>query len=93
VASSHWRHRTIRICGGDLTSGPRDDCPGSLHDFPLPSGYGDASEAAERRLRHRWRNVRCPACGLYGWQPGDPTGDPCDQRVPAGQTTTTPPAR
>ena len=27
VASSHWRHRTIHICGGDLTSGPRDDCP------------------------------------------------------------------
>ena len=71
------------ICGGDLTSGPRDDCPNVLHDFPLPAGYVDASEAAEKRLRHRWHNARCPDCGLYGWRPGDPTGDLRDQRVPA----------
>ena len=74
------------ICGGDLTSGPRDDCPNVLHDFPLPAGYVDASEAAEKRLRHRWRNARCPDCGLYGWRPGDPTGDLRDERVPAPVT-------
>ena len=83
MASSHWRHRTSYICGGDLTSGPRDDCPHKLHDYPLPAGYVDASEAAERRLRNRWASKRCPSCGLYGWQPGNPTGDPCDQSVPA----------
>ena len=74
------------ICGGDLTSGPRDDCPNVLHDFPLPAGYVDASEAAEKRLRHRWHNARCPDCGLYGWRPGDPTGDLRDERVPAPVT-------
>ena len=76
-------HPAIYLCGGDLASGPRDDCPNQLHDFPLPAGYVDASEAAGRRLQHRWRQVRCPACGLYGWQPGDLTGCPCDERVPA----------
>jgi hypothetical protein len=83
MASSGWRPGAIYLCGGDLTSGPRDACPDPLHDFPLPAGYTDASEAADSRLRHRWTQRRCPACGLYGWRPGDPTGDPCDERVPA----------
>jgi hypothetical protein len=72
-----------RICGGDLRSGPRDECPDRLHDFPLPSGYVDASEAAERRMQRGWGNKRCARCGLYGWEPGRPTGDPCDEPVPA----------
>lgn len=65
------------ICGGDLTSGPRDDCPDELHDYPLPAGYTDASEAAARRLYKLWTQARCAGCGLYGWRP-------CDERVPAG---------
>lgn len=73
----------LLICGGDLRSGPRDPCPNPLHDYPLPEGYGDAAEAAERRIYRRWASKKCPQCGLYGWQPGDPTGDPCDERVPA----------
>lgn len=73
----------LRICGGDLRSGPRDACPSVLHDFPLPDGYVDAAEAAERRIRRRWASAECRDCGLYGWQPGDPAGDPCDEQVPA----------
>ena len=75
------------ICGGDFRSGPRDDCPDPLHDYPLPSGYVDADEAAHRRLYKGWSQSRCPRCGLYGWQPGRPTGDPCDERVPAKDST------
>ena len=77
----------IYICGGDLRSGPRDDCPDRLHDYPLPSGYVDASEAAHRRLYKRWSQARCGRCGLYGWIPGDLTGDPCDERVPVKDGT------
>lgn len=73
----------LRICGGDLRSGPRDACPNVLHDFPLPEGYVDEGEAAGLRIRNRWTCSECPDCGLYGWRPGDPTGDPCDERVPA----------
>jgi hypothetical protein len=73
----------IYLCGGDSRSGPRDTCPDTLHDYPLPAGYVDASEAADRRLYRRWTQKRCPDCGLYGWRPGNPTGDPCDERVPA----------
>lgn len=73
----------VHLCLSDMTSGPRDACPDELHDYPLPSGYGDRAEAAERRLRRGWGNVRCPRCGLYGWTPGRPTGDPCDERIPA----------
>lgn len=47
------------------------DCPNALHDWPLPSGYIAAHSTAEKRLRSRWRNTRCPDCGLYGWAPGD----------------------
>lgn len=77
----------IHLCLSDMSSGPRDECPDPLHDYPLPDGYVDAAEAAERRLRHRWRNIKCPRCGLYGWQPGNPTGDACDERVPASEGT------
>lgn len=73
----------VHLCLSDMTSGPRDACPDDLHDYPLPAGYGDASEAAERRLRHRWTQKRCTTCGLYGWLPGNLTGDSCDDRVPA----------
>ena len=61
------------ICGGDESPGPRDPCPDTLHDYPLPVGYVDRSEVAHRRLYKRWRNVRCRQCGLYGWVP--PLGD------------------
>lgn len=81
--STSWRKRTLRICGGDFRSGPRDACLNELHNYPLPSGYADAIEAAERRVRHRWGCARCTDCGLYGWTPADPAGDPCDGRVPA----------
>lgn len=74
---------TAIICGGDLRSGRRDECPDPLHDYPLPGGYGDAHDAAQRRLRKGWASRRCPRCGLYGWRRGQPTGDPCDERVPA----------
>ena len=73
----------VHLCLSDMTSGPRDACPNELHDYPLPSGYGAAGEAAERRILKGWGTARCPGCGLYGWQPGRPTGDPCDERVPA----------
>lgn len=73
----------VHLCISNMTSGPRDTCPNELHDYPLPAGYGDASEAAERRIRRGWSNRRCPQCQLYGWQPGRATGDPCDEPVPA----------
>jgi hypothetical protein len=45
-------------------------CPNTLHDWPLPIGYIAASDTAAVRLRARWRNNKCPDCGLYGWIPG-----------------------
>jgi hypothetical protein len=71
------------ICGGDFRPGPRSDCPNVLHDYPLPRGYVDSFEVAERRLRKRWYSKRCPDCKLYGWIPGQPLGDESDARVPA----------
>lgn len=73
----------VHLCFSDMLSGPRSKCPGELHDYPLPAGYPDASEAAERRLANGWESERCPACGLCGWRPGTPIGEPCDERVPA----------
>lgn len=61
--------RAVYICVPDETPGPRHACPNTLHDHPLPSGYVAASDVATRRLRLRWRNLRCPDCGLYGWLP------------------------
>lgn len=59
------------LCGGDLRPGPRaSECPDPLHDWPLPTGYGEANEVAHARLRRGWRNKRCSSCGLYGWVPG-----------------------
>ena len=86
---------SVYICGGNLQSGTRDTCPDPLHDFPLPDGYVDAGEAAARRLRKRWSQQKCGQCGLYGWLPGQPTGDQCDARVPApeGRCLMTCPAR
>lgn len=60
----------IYVCGGDLRPGPRVDCPSSLHDWPLPTGYVDAAEVASGRLSRQWSNRKCQRCGLYGWQPG-----------------------
>lgn len=60
----------IFICGGDERPGPRGtECPSSLHDYPLPAGYVEAQEVAARRLRKHWKNIKCKACGLYGWVP------------------------
>lgn len=69
------------LCGGDTRPGPREECPDPLHDYPLPSGYTDAAETASRRLARGWANVRCRACGLYGWRPGRPLGDGSDGPV------------
>lgn len=60
----------VYLCGGDDRPGPRGtDCPDALHDHPLPVGYVDASEEAASRLGRRWRQRKCPSCGLYGWLP------------------------
>jgi hypothetical protein len=63
------RPYAVYVCGGDLTPGPRDECPGPLHDHPLPRGYCDAAEVAEDRLAEGWRNLKCRQCGRYGWKP------------------------
>jgi hypothetical protein len=60
----------IHLCGGDYRPGPRDACPSSVHDWPLPVGYVDSFEVAEGRINRQWRNVYCRQCGLYGWVPG-----------------------
>lgn len=65
------RGYAIYLCGGDMRPGPRGtDCPDSLHDHPLPSGYVDASMEAGSRIARGWVNRKCPRCGFYGWQPG-----------------------
>lgn len=65
------RKTQIYLCGGDFSRlEPRGDCPNALHDWPLPAGYVDASEVAEARMRARWSNQKCTACGLHGWAPG-----------------------
>lgn len=74
----------VYICGGDYRPSPRSQCPHSLHDWPLPAGYGDADEVAQRRIRNGWRNTRCPKCGVYGWREGRQRGDG-DTFVPAVQ--------
>jgi hypothetical protein len=74
------------ICGGDESPGPRDDCPNSVHDYPLPSGYNDAHEVAGRRLRRRWVNPRCPDCGLYGWRPSLADADATPVPHPSKET-------
>ncbi len=62
---------TTFICGGDFTAlQPRGDCSNALHDWPLPSGYVDASDMAAARLQQGWSNPRCPDCRLFGWLPG-----------------------
>lgn len=61
---------SLYICGGDFRPGPRDNCPRALHNWPLPAGYVDAAEVAERRIRNGWKNRLCSACGLFGWVEG-----------------------
>lgn len=70
----------VILCGGDLTPGPRDPCPNTLHDWPLPAGYVDAHEAAASRLYRGWKSRRCPDCGFYGWAPSRLAAG--DQRIP-----------
>ena len=77
---------SLIICGNGRP-GPRATCPDPLHDWPLPSGYVDAADAAARRLRTGWKNQRCPKCGLYGWREGAKR-DENDRRVPAGSEAT-----
>lgn len=70
--------RPVFLCLADMRSGPRDPCPD-----PLPSSYMDAGDAAARRLDNGWECAQCPDCGRYGWRPGEPIGEACDERVPA----------
>lgn len=74
----------IYICGGDYSRlEPRSECPNVLHDWPLPQGYGDASEVADARIRARWGNPKCRDCGIYGWTRGRVTESTNAIRVPA----------
>lgn len=73
----------IYLCGGDYTRlDPRGDCPDTLHDWPLPAGYVDASAVADARIAARWGNRKCRRCGLYGWAPGRQTESTNAIRVP-----------
>lgn len=65
------RRKPIYVCGGAYhLLDAREVCPNPLHDWPLPSGYVEASEMADSRLSQGWSNVRCPDCDLYGWVQG-----------------------
>lgn len=78
------RGSALYLCGGDLRPGPRaESCPNVIHDWPLPSGYIDASEVAASRLRRGWANVACPDCARYGWRPGSKIDPASDVRVPS----------
>lgn len=69
------RGPAVRICGGDFAAlQERGSCGNSLHNWPLPRGYVDASEMAASRLSIGWSNTRCPECGIYGWAPGRLSG-------------------
>jgi len=78
------RKNAVYICGGDDRPGPRDTCPNTLHDWPLPAGYTDAAQAAGSRLRRGWVNKRCPDCQLYGWVPGRLNGEAPTRIEPHG---------
>lgn len=43
-------------------------CKNRLHDYPTTGGYLQEHDQAARRLRKHWRNLRCPDCGLWGWE-------------------------
>lgn len=78
------RRYAIYLCGidyGRLES--RSECPNTLHDWPLPAGYCEASEVADARLAARWNNRKCPDCGLYGWAPGEQKPSTRAVHVPA----------
>jgi len=47
----------------------QSDCRNSLHGYPLPSRYIAASYEADERLAAKWKNLKCPDCGRYGWKP------------------------
>jgi hypothetical protein len=46
-----------------------DECLNALHSHPLPRAYLAAHEMAEDRLAANWKNLKCPDCKLYGWEP------------------------
>lgn len=73
---------TVFLCGGDYTPAPRSECSHSLHDWPLPAGYIDRAETADRRMRTGWASLRCPRCQRYGWIPSGKITD-VDVRIPA----------
>ena len=66
---------TDYVCGGNGRPGPRDECPNSLHDWPLPVGFVEGEEVAASRLHRKWGQVYCLACGKYGWVPGYMDGE------------------
>ncbi|WP_155289246.1 hypothetical protein [Rhodococcoides fascians] len=68
------RANAVHICGGDTRPGSRDKCRNTLHDWPLPSGYVDASEMAMSRLAQGWANIQCDECNIYGWRQGQMRG-------------------
>jgi hypothetical protein len=76
------RGSAVYLCGGDLRPGPRaSECPNELHDWPLPTGYADASDVAMSRLRRRWANPRCTECGRFGWRPSGDVNPETDVRT------------
>lgn len=78
------RYHTI-VCGLDYDRRePRSECTNRLHDWPLPAGYVNASEAAMARLRDGWGNPKCKWCNRYGWTPGNKIRDGRDKEVKAG---------
>ena len=65
----------VYVCGGNEAPWPRDECPNSLHDWPLPVGFVESEEVATSRLSRKWAQVYCLTCGKYGWLPGYMDGE------------------
>lgn len=64
----------IYLCGtGETPLAPRDECPNSLHDHPLPKNMLDEMVVAEERLETGWENPTCPDCKMGGWVPPEGT--------------------
>lgn len=70
MSTARVRRNRVYVCGGQYHHlDPRESCPNTLHDWPLPLGYGDAHAVAAARLSAGWGNPQCPDCRLYGWAP------------------------